>query len=304
MILTVTLNAALDLTYRVPRLLPHTEHRVTRAVERPGGKGLNVARVLAALGHDTVATGFVGGATGETLRRLLAESAPGVTDALASISGTTRRTVAVVDESTGDTTQLNEAGPQVTQEEWAAFEERYVRLLADAEAVALCGSLPPGVPVGAYAHLVRQARAHQVPVVLDTSGEPLRRGIAARPDVVKPNAVELAALTGSTAPLEAARDARRRGAHAVAASLGSDGMVAVTPDGTWRAAPPRPVRGNPTGAGDATVAGLLSAWRLPWPDRLARAVALSAATVGAPVAGEFDATLYEELLPKVRVTGA
>lgn len=304
MILTVTLNAALDLTYRVPRLLPHTEHRVTRAVERPGGKGLNVARVLAALGHDTVATGFVGGATGETLRRLLAETAPGVTDALASISGTTRRTVAVVDESTGDTTQLNEAGPEVAQEEWTAFEERYVRLLADAEAVALCGSLPPGVPVGAYAHLVRQARARRVPVVLDTSGEPLRRGIAARPDVVKPNAAELAALTGSTAPLEAARDTRRRGAHAVAASLGSDGMVAVTPDGTWRAALPSPLRGNPTGAGDAAVAALLSAWRLPWPDRLTRAVALSAATVDAPVAGEFDAALYEELLPKVGVTGA
>ncbi|MCC2278706.1 1-phosphofructokinase family hexose kinase [Streptomyces sp. ET3-23] len=304
MILTVTLNAALDLTYRVPRLLPHTEHRVDRSAERPGGKGLNVARVLAALGHDAVVTGFAGGPTGETLRRLLAETAPGVTDALASISGTTRRTVAVVDESTGDTTQLNEAGPEVTQEEWIAFEDRYVRLLAGAEAVALCGSLPPGVPVGAYAHLVRQARARQVPVVLDTSGEPLRRGIAARPDLVKPNAAELAALTGSTAPLEAARDARRRGAHAVAASLGSEGMVAVTPDGTWRATPPRPVRGNPTGAGDAAVAALLAAWHLPWPDRLARAVALSAATVNAPVAGEFDAALYEELLPKVRVTVA
>lgn len=306
MILTVTLNAALDLTYRVPRLRPHTSHRVARAVERPGGKGVNVARVLAALGHDTVVTGFVGGPTGETLRRLLAESTGPLTDALVPITGTTRRTVAVVDEASGDTTQLNEAGPDVSPEEWTAFDDRYTRLLRDARAVTLCGSLPPGVPVGAYAHLVRQARAQHVPVLLDTSGEPLRRGIAARPDVVKPNAAELAALTGSTDPLRATLDARRRGAHAVAASLGPDGMLAVTPDGAWRATPPDRLTGNPTGAGDSAVAGLLSAWSagLPWPDRLARAVALSAATVRAPAAGEFDAAVYEDALARVRVTEA
>ncbi|MEU1825599.1 MULTISPECIES: 1-phosphofructokinase family hexose kinase [Streptomyces] len=303
MILTVTLNAALDLTYRVPRLLPHTSHRVRHSAERPGGKGVNVARVLAALGHETVVTGFAGGATGDTLRRLLAESTGPLTDALVPITGATRRTVAVVDDATGDATQLNEAGPDVTPAEWAAFDDRYGQLLRDADAVALCGSLPPGVPVGAYAHLIRQARARHVPVLLDTSGEPLRRGIAARPDVVKPNAAELAALTGSTDPLPAALDARRRGAHAVAASLGPDGMLAITPDGTWRATPPAPLRGNPTGAGDSAVAGLLSALTegLPWPDRLIRAVSLSAATVRAPGAGEFDAGAYEELRTAVRV---
>ncbi|MEU7135495.1 1-phosphofructokinase family hexose kinase [Streptomyces sp. NPDC046261] len=303
MILTVTLNAALDLTYRVPRLLPHASHRVARAAERPGGKGLNVARVLAALGHESVVTGFVGGPTGNTLRRLLAECPGPLTDALVPITGDTRRTVGVADDSTGDTTQLNEGGPDVTPDEWAAFDERYVRLLRDARAVALCGSLPPGVPVGAYAHLVREARTRHVPVLLDTSGEPLRRGVAARPDVVKPNAAELAALTGSTEPLRAALDTRRRGAHAVAASLGPEGILAVTPDGTWHATPPEPLPGNPTGAGDSAVAGLLSAWSegLPWPDRLTRAVALSAATVRAPAAGEFDRATYEETLPRVRV---
>ncbi|MEV4443645.1 PfkB family carbohydrate kinase, partial [Streptomyces sp. NPDC049577] len=146
MILTVTLNAALDLTYGVPRLRPHTTHRVTRAVERPGGKGLNVARVLAALGHETVVTGFAGGPTGETLRRLLAESAGPVTDALLPVAGTTRRTVAVVDDGSGETTQLNEPGPHIGPEEWLAFCDRYAQLLDDATAVALCGSLPPGVP--------------------------------------------------------------------------------------------------------------------------------------------------------------
>ncbi|WP_431043686.1 1-phosphofructokinase family hexose kinase [Streptomyces sp. P1-3] len=311
MILTVTLNAALDITYRVPRLRPRTTHRVTEVVERPGGKGLNVARVLAALGHDTVVTGFAGGPTGAVLREGLAayghvaDAAHGrVTDALVSVAGTTRRTVGVVDDASGDTTQLNEPGPLVTTPEWTAFTGGYARMVRDAAAVALCGSLPPGVPVGTYAQLVREARAAGVPVLLDTSGEALRRGIAARPDIVKPNADELAGLTGFTEPLRAARDARRRGAHSVAASLGADGMLAVAADGAWRAAPPRRLAGNPTGAGDSAVAGLLSGLveGLPWPDRVARAVALSAATVRAPAAGEFDRATYEELLPRIEVS--
>ncbi|MFJ2897809.1 1-phosphofructokinase family hexose kinase [Streptomyces sp. NPDC087218] len=320
MILTVTLNTALDLTYDVPKLVPHTSHRVGDISERPGGKGLNVARVLSALGHETTVTGFAGGSTGAVLRELLAGhspdgpgtpapgTAPGtdpapITDALVTVAGNTRRTIAVVDRTTGDTTQLNEPGPLVTADEWTAFLGRYEELLAGADAVALCGSLPPGIHVGAYAELVRPARAAGVPVLLDTSGEPLRRGIAARPDLIKPNADELAQLTGSRDPLRATRDARRRGAHGVIASLGPDGVLAVTPDGTWQAKPPAKVLGNPTGAGDSAVAGLLSGLveGLGWPDRLRRAVALSTATVLAPTAGDFDRAAYEELLPRVVV---
>ncbi|MCX4559848.1 1-phosphofructokinase family hexose kinase [Streptomyces phaeochromogenes] len=302
MILTVTLNTALDITYRVRGLRPHTSHRVTEVIERPGGKGLNVARVLAALGHEVTVTGFVGGATGRAVQEQLTHTA-GVVDALVPVAGATRRTIAVADTATGDTTQLNEPGPSITPAEWSAFQEAYEVLLRSASAVALCGSLPPGVPVGAYAQLVRTARALAVPVLLDTSGEPLRRGIAARPDIVKPNADELAELTGSHDPSQATRDARRRGAHSVVASLGAEGLLARTPDGDWHAAPPRAVHGNPTGAGDSVVAGLLSGLveRLPWPERLARAVALSAASVLAPVAGEFDRSAYEELLELVTV---
>lgn len=306
MILTVTLNTALDVTYRVPRLHPHASHRVTEATERPGGKGLNVARVLAALGHEVTATGFAGGRTGAVVRELLADS-PGVVDALVPCAGSTRRTVAVVDAASGDTTQFNEPGPLISAAEWPAFLSRYEGLLGSgARAVALCGSLPPGVPVGAYAVLVRLARAAGVPVLLDTSGEALRRGVAARPEMIKPNAAELAELTGSRDPLPASRDARRRGAHAVVTSLGPDGLLATTPEGTWQAAPPRALSGNPTGAGDSAVAGLLSALTegLDWPARLIRAVALSAATVHAPAAGEFDPRTYEEVRGSVKVTDA
>jgi tagatose 6-phosphate kinase len=311
-IITVTLNAALDVTYRVPSLRPHATHRVTHIAERPGGKGLNVARVLAALGRPAVVTGFAGGPAGAELRERLAERAAAydglLTDALVPIAGTTRRTVGVVDDTTGDTTMFNEPGPTVTPSEWGLFLERYRALLAEERtaAVALCGSLPPGLPVGAYAELVREARAAGVFVLLDTSGEPLRRGLAARPDLIKPNAVELTGLTGFAEPARAAGDARRRGARAVAASLGEDGMLALTEEGGWQALPPARLAGNPTGAGDSAVAGLLSGLveGLPWPDRLARAVALSAATVAAPAAGEYDPAVYAELLAQVKVVPA
>ncbi|MGQ4381964.1 1-phosphofructokinase family hexose kinase [Streptomyces sp. SAS_270] len=302
MILTVTLNTALDITYRVGALRPHTSHRVTEVTERPGGKGVNVARVLALLGHRVAVTGFTGGATGRAVQDRLAHT-PGVVDALVPVAGSTRRTIAVVDTTTGDTTQLNEPGPAITPAEWSAFQEAYEELLRSASAVALCGSLPPGVPVGAYAGLIRTARTRGVPVLLDTSGEPLRRGVAARPDIVKPNADELAELTGSHDPLEATRNARRRGAHTVVASLGADGLLAVNAQGRWRATPPRHIRGNPTGAGDSVVAGLLSGLdeRLPWPDRLARALALAGAAVAAKAAGEFEHAVYEELMGQISV---
>ncbi|WP_338671967.1 1-phosphofructokinase family hexose kinase [Streptomyces sp. SCSIO 30461] len=306
MILTVTLNAALDITHRLPELVPGASHRVAEVIERPGGKGLNVARVLGSLGYETVVTGFAGGPTGAVLRERLAGQPQPIRDSLVPIAANTRRTLAVVETTSGGTTQLNEPGPQVTADEWAAFLMTYEALLPDAEAVALCGSLPPGIHVGAYAELIRRARTAGVPSVLDTSGEPLRRGIAARPDLAKPNADELAQLTGSREPVRATRDARRRGAHTVVSSLGPDGMLAATADGVWRAtAPAKPkVAGNPTGAGDAAVAGLLSGLvdSLPWPDRLSRAVALATAAVLAPTAGDFDRAAYERLLPGIAVT--
>lgn len=311
MIITVTLNAALDLTYRVPALLPHASHRVLDVVERPGGKGLNVARVLAALGHPVTVTGFAGGPAGAEVRRRLAGDPHAVRlqEALVPIAGHTRRTVGVVETRGGGATLLNEPGPTVTPDEWDALLRVYRELLAagDADAVALCGSLPPGLPVGAYAELIREARAAGVYVLLDSGGPPLRRGLAARPDLIKPNSDELAGLTGFAEPVRAARDARRRGARAVAASLGAEGMLVVAEDDSgWRAAPPVRLSGNPTGAGDSAVAGLLSglAEGLPWPARLARAVALSAATVLAPAAGEYDPAAYAELLPRIEVVPA
>lgn len=301
MILTVTLNPALELSCRVPHLDLHGVHRVPEMTERPAGRGVGAARLLAALGHPTTVTGFAGGRNGTTLRELLVQQ-DGVTDAFVTTGGSTRRTLAVVDGTGGAATRFDELGPHITPTEWAAFRDTFATLLTDpdTEAVALCGSLPPGVPVGAYAQLVRDARDAGKTVLLDTAGEPLRRGLAARPDIVSADLQELAAITGSTEPLRAARGAQRRGAHAIAVSLGADGVLVVAPEGLWYAASP-PRRAEGPADGGCPAAGLLSGLTdgIGWPERLTRAVALSAA---APAAGAFDERLYQELLRDVHVT--
>jgi tagatose 6-phosphate kinase len=283
MIVTVTLNPALDLTYTVDALVPHATHRVQRVAERAGGKGLNVAAVLHALGEPVLATGLLGGATGAVVSALVRTPHSFIT-----IGAETRRTVTVVDRT--DATGLWEPGPVVTGEEWAAFQEHYAGLVKDADVVVLSGSLPPGLPDDAYAVLVRRARRHRCRTVLDTSGAALRRGAAAGPDVVKPNTTELAALTDPTAA-------------AVVESHGPAGLIARTPQGSWRATPPEVVTGNPTGAGDACAAALARGLRdgTPWPELLADAVALAAAAVMAPVAGEFDINHYRATRERVHV---
>ncbi|MEU4680069.1 1-phosphofructokinase family hexose kinase [Micromonospora sp. NPDC023737] len=294
-ILTVTLNAALDVTYHVPTLTPGTTHRVARVDERAGGKGVNVARLLHTLGVPVVATGLAGGACGTRVRSLLADE--GVPERFVPIAAESRRTVVVAEPNSA--TGLWEPGPTVTPDEWDAFRTRFTELVRGVAAVVLSGSLPGGVPVDAYRTLIEAARRAGARTVLDSSGEALRDGLAARPDLVKPNAEELAGLVGAAPPWPAAAlDAvRALDAPTVVASFGPDGLLAVTGEGAWHAYVPQPVAGNPTGAGDACVAALARGLlrQRPWPERLAEAVALSAAAVRAPVAGSVDLSDYRQL---------
>ncbi|MFG3054700.1 1-phosphofructokinase family hexose kinase [Kitasatospora sp. NPDC048239] len=306
MIVTVTPNPALDLTYGLTVLRPHTSHRVAAVHEQAGGKGVNVARVLHALGRRTTAVLPLGGPTGAAVRADLDRAGISCLGVPLAADASTRRTVAVVDDT--DATVLNEPGPELSTEHWAALRTAVRSLLPTARALVLSGSLPPGVRPGAYADLVRLAHEHGVPVVLDADGAALTEALDARPTVVKPNAVELRHATGIADPLHAARALADRGARAVVASFGPDGLLAVTPDGTWRARlpPEAVVRGNPTGAGDAVVAALAAALAdgAPWPQALTRAVALSAAAVQAPYAGRFDPQAYRGHLPLVRILPA
>ena len=309
-ILVVTLNPALDLTYELPRVDWAGVNRPPVVRSRPGGKGINVARTLHALGADVLVLGVAGGLTGQAVRSALAGT--GVPGAFTEIAGETRRTLAVIDRDRDQTALFNEPGPHVSPAEYAAFRTRYRAELTASTAVVLTGSLPPGLPAGSYAELTGIAAAAGVPAVLDAEGEPLLRGLAANPAMVKPNLAELSGavgrrLTGADstgrAAAAAALELREAGAQAVVVSLGAGGLLAVTGDGVWQAVHPGAVAANPTGAGDAVVAGLTHRLVLghPWAERLRHAVALGSAAAAAPVAGEFRRADYEQALGQVTV---
>lgn len=291
MILTVTLNLAVDVTYHVEGVRWHANNRVTSVARRAGGKGVNVARVLHSLGRHVVVTGLAGGCNGAAVRAEL--SAQGLCDATVPVDGESRTTLVVVEES-GEVLGFSEPGPNVSASEWRRFGKRFSGLVQEAEAVVLSGSLPPGVPADAYAQLIVEARRVGAPAVLDTSGEALAQALGARPELVKINSEELASHAGAADELAGAVRLRREGAGAVVISRGADGLLAVTEEGVWQAAPPERVVGNPTGAGDAAGAALVAGIvdRTPWPKRLADAVALSAAAVHSPLAGSFDRQAY------------
>jgi tagatose 6-phosphate kinase len=307
MILAVSLNPALDVTHHVAGVDWAGVNRPIGVAAAPGGKGLNVARTLHALGCDVLVAGLAGGVTGEAVRAGLA--AAGVPGTFTPIAGETRRTFAVVDTASHDTALFNEPGPAVSAGEYAGFLVSYEKSLTGCDAVVLSGSLPPGLPPDSYAGLTARAAAAGVPVVLDAGGTALRHGAAAGPAIAKPNLAELADAVGRPLPdlaaaAAAAAELRAAGAGAVVVSLGGDGLLAVTGDGTWHAAPPARVAGNPTGAGDAVVAGLAHGLVLgrPWPERLRHAAALGTAAVAAPAAGQFDAADYRRALAGTRVT--
>jgi tagatose 6-phosphate kinase len=301
MILTVTPNVALDITYRVDQLTPGASHRVRWIQERAGGKGINVARPLRVLGHDTLVLGLVGGASAGIVTADLTRE--GLAHELVTVEGPTRRSVAVVDASNQEATLFNEAGPRVPASSWDNLEAVVAARLPEATALVVSGSLPPGTPDDACARLVRLAAAHRATVLVDTVGEALLQAAAAGADIVKQNSAELLHTTGLPDVAAAATALRRRGAKAVVVSLGAAGMTASTPEGSWRAAPPAPVVGNPTGSGDAASAALVAGAvaGAPWPQRLRDAVALSAAAVLQPTAGRVDLRDYRSLVAKILV---
>src|SRR5579875_2320156 len=190
MILIVTLNPALDVTYHAGRVDWDGVNRPHRVTGQPGGKGINVARTLRALGTENLAAGLGRGATGEALPRGLRED--GIACELAGIAGQARRTLAVVDAARGTTALFNEPGPAVDRAEWDGFCVLYEKSLGQCAAVVLTGSLPPGVPEDGYAVLAARAAAAGVPVLLDAGGAALRAGVAAGPAIAKPNLAELA----------------------------------------------------------------------------------------------------------------
>jgi len=310
-IVVVCLNPALDITHHVPTVDWTGVNRPTAVYERPGGKGTNVARSLRPFGIPILLMGLAGGTTGSAvtaaLRRLV------VPTAFTETAGETRRTFTVVDGA-GSAALFNEPGPEVSAAEFALFRRAFGKAVVGAAAVVLSGSLPRGLPPTAYAELITLAAEAGVPAVLDTSGDALGAGVAAGPAVVKPNLDELEALSGQSlrssdggldwaAVQAAAAGVREAGAGAVVVSLGQDGLLAVTEEGCWHAQSAAAVRGNATGAGDAVTAALVHGLVIgrSWEDRLRHAAALGAASVVAPVAGEYSHADYTGALGGVTV---
>ena len=293
-ILTVTLNLALDVTYHVDAFERGHTIRVGQVSRRAGGKGVNVGRVLHQLGHEVVVTGLAGGHTGEAARAEL--KAAGLRDQVVEIGGESRLTIVVVDRE-GEATGFSEPGPEVTASEWQAARAQIEEMIRSASAVVLSGSLPPGVPSNAYEKLTYAANAAGVPTLLDAEGAALALGVRAQPTVVKINRLELRGVTGQHEIEAGAQALRGDGAPIVVVTDGPAGLSCFKDDAVIRAAPREVMTGNPTGAGDAASAALAGGLvrDSPWPERLADAAALSAAAVSAPQAGSFDQRVYERL---------
>jgi 1-phosphofructokinase family hexose kinase len=305
-IVTVTPNVALDITYEVERLVPHASHRVAAVRAMAGGKGINVASVLTGQGNLATAVGVVGGVTGELVRTDLA--ARGIPHVLVEADHETRRTVTVVSLADGEATAFNEPGPAIGPPEWSALLSTVRRLASepDREAGVLVGSgsVPEGFPEDGYAQLVRAAADAGWRTVVDSSGPALLAALAGAPDVVKPNARELAEVTGLEDPVSGAKALQDKGARDVLVSLGPEGLVLVSGDGdVVRAALESGLAGNATGAGDAVVAAVARSLAEGGSPEvlLTDAVAWSAAAVLQPVAGVVDEADVARLRGSVRV---
>jgi 1-phosphofructokinase/tagatose 6-phosphate kinase len=193
-ILTVTLNAAIDRTVAVPNFQLGRRHRAVESRTFAGGKGVNVARALKLLGRPVIATGLAGGATGTRILERLAEES--ILNDFTRIEGESRTNLAVIDPTSGEQTEINERGPVVRAEEIDRFIEKLLYLAQGANICVLAGSVPPGVDAAVYARLIGELRRLGVPAILDTEGDPIRLGLRAEPAVVAPNVDEAEEAVG------------------------------------------------------------------------------------------------------------
>jgi tagatose 6-phosphate kinase len=309
--LMITLNAAVDATYAIERLVPGGAHRVRRAWHMPGGKGNNVARVLAACGHEVTATGFLGGATGAVIEAGLVDA--GITPAFAWLeSGDSRTCHTILDTSAAEATEILESGPAVTRGDAVRFLEALPGLVAGADVVVISGSAPVGIDAPFLAEMASVVREGAIRMAVDSSGATLAALLRERPDLIKPNADEMAALMGHAASVEDqvafARDdlvaTRLAPDGYVLVSRGSEGAVLVFGDRAIGARPPhiRPV--NTVGCGDALLAGYVDAWLagMDLDASLRQAVAFGAAAALQQVAGVVEPGDVERLRDQVQIT--
>ncbi|UFN51204.1 1-phosphofructokinase [Roseomonas sp. OT10] len=309
MIVTVTLNPALDLTIALERLAVGAVNRARRAELRPAGKGVNVAAMLAVLGEPVAAGGLLPEADADAFARFL--GGLGVGDAFHRVPGHVRINVKLVEDADGNVTDVNPPGPPAPADALAGVAARIAALDPAPGIAVLSGSLPPGLPASAWADLAAAQRAAGRLVLLDSSGKALETALAGGADVIKPNRDELAALLGRPLPdraslVEAARALRAQGIGRVVVSAGGEGALFALPDATLWAVPPKVPLTTTVGAGDAMVAGLVAALArgLSAEDTARLATACGAAAVSRPPEGLPDRATIERLAAAVRIEAA
>jgi 1-phosphofructokinase family hexose kinase len=308
-IVTVTLNAAMDRTLSVPNFRVGHRHRASSGMACAGGKGINVARALKRLGTTVVCTGLAGGRNGTQIVEDLTNE--GILNDFVRIQAESRTSVAVLDPISNAYTEINEWGPEVGHSELEILAGKLEYLSQSADLVVLAGSLPRGVSNGFYAETIRYLSRRGVPVVLDSEGEPLRLGVEAEPDLVAPNREEAEALVGH----EFGDERELADGLDEIAELGARNVLLTTEEGCFAllhedrdevrlyAQAPRLEPISTVGAGDALLAGFLAA-RLsgrPVEEALRSAVAVGAASVLEPGAGRFDPKEAGRLAARVEV---
>jgi 1-phosphofructokinase family hexose kinase len=288
------------------RLRPDEVNRAVSVYDYASGKSVNVARVLRTLGEDAFATGFAGGDRGAALVRDL--DAAGVGNAFVTVAAPTRQCVTVIDRTARTATELVEESLPVGDEDWSRLGEQLDRLLTDASALVLSGSLPPGAPDDFYLSCLRRVTRAAMPVVLDTRGEPLRHALRHGGFVVKLNRDELAmtvgrALAADADVIRAARETMPRGGAAVV-TLGAGGAIATAGGAAWRVGVPAVETRSAVGSGDAFSAGLVMGLvrREALPDACAWGAACGAANAMTDLAGHLSAADVDAIRGGVSVT--
>lgn len=303
-ILTVTLNPALDLTVQLPALRLGEVNRSDNLQVHAAGKGLNVAQVLADLGHQLTVTGFLGEANAQPFEQLFA--ARGFADEFVRVAGETRSNIKLA-EADGRITDINGPGLEVGAAQREELLARLERLVPGHELVVVAGSLPRGVEVPWFVELLQRLARLGARVALDTSGAALREGLALSPWLIKPNEEELAQASGLD-PADAralADEARRLNARIehVVMSQGAEGVSWFSPAAAWHAQPPKVRVVSTVGAGDSLLAGMLHGLLAGWPAErtLAHATAIAAQAVGQVGFGITDRAQLAELEAAVRL---
>ena len=309
MIVTVTLNAAIDRTLAVPSFQLGHRHRASQGLTLAGGKGINVARALKRLGLPVVATGLVGGRTGARIVEEL--TAEAILNDFVHIADESRTSTAVVDPTTSTYTEINEWGPAVLESELETLLEKIAYLSRGADFVVFAGTLPRGVADSFYAEAIHELNRTGVRTILDSEGEPLRLGVEAEPFLVSPNQEEAEGLVGQ----EFADPADFRMALETIAEQGARNVLIKGDSGCFallreerrthllHASTPRLEAVSAVGAGDVLLAGFIAA-RLderPLAEALCTAVATGAASILEVGAGRFDPREAARLAATVRV---